>query len=120
MDVGILVSREADIPDLARSLPVDKRSIGAFLVEDSMWIVIPQYLVMLHEIDAIGPQPLERLVELPHRFRVRSPVDLRHQKDLLPVAIAERPSHARLARTIVVVPAVVQEVDATIDRRSND
>ena len=55
MDVGILVSREADIPDLARSLPVDERTIGAFLVEDSMWIVIPQDLMMLYKIDAIGP-----------------------------------------------------------------
>src|SRR5207237_487404 len=87
MDVGILVSREADIPNLARSLPVDERAIGAFLVEDAMWIVIPQDLVMLHEIDAAGLQPFERLVDLPRRFRVRSPVDLRHQKDLPPVTI---------------------------------
>src|ERR1700687_4910935 len=120
MDVGILLSREADISDLARSLPVDERTIGAFLVEDSMWIVIPQDLVMLHEIDAIGPQPLERLGALPPRFRVRPPVDLRHQKDLLPVAIPERLSHAGLARAVVVVPAVVQEVDATVDGGSND
>src|SRR5438128_747400 len=75
---------------------------------------------MLHEIDAIGLQPLERLVELPHRFGVRSSVNLRHQKDLLPVAITERFSHARLARAVVVVPAVVQEVDATIDLYSDD
>src|SRR5438034_4490260 len=120
MDVGILVSREADIPDLARSLRVDERTIGAFLVEDTMWIVIPQDLVMLHEIDAIGPQPLERLIELSHRFRVRSPVDLRNQKDLLPVAIPERLSPAGFACAVVVVPAVVQEVDATVDGRSND
>src|SRR5438445_13762909 len=85
-----------------------------------MRIVIPQDLVMLHEIDATGPQPLERLVELPHRLRVRPPVDLRHQKDLLPVAIPERVSHAGLARAVVVVPAVVQKVDATVDGRSND
>src|SRR5205823_758082 len=118
--VGILVSREADIPDLAGSLCVDKRTIGAFVVEDSMRIVIAQDLVMLHEIDAIGLQPLERLVELPHRFRVRSPVDLRHQKGLLPVAVPERVSHAGLTRAVVVVPAVVHEVDATVDGRSND
>src|SRR6202521_4502867 len=98
MNVRILVSREADIPELACLSPVDKRAIGAFVVEDSMRIVIPQDLMMLHEIDAIGLQPLERLVELPHRFRVGSPVDLRHQKDLLPVAIPERLSPARLAR----------------------
>src|SRR3989442_9684747 len=99
---------------------VDECTIGAFLVEDSMWIVIPQDLVVLHEIDAIGPQPLERLIELPRRFRVRLAVDLRHQKDLLPVAIPERISHAGLARAVVVVPAVVQKVDTTVDGRSND
>src|SRR6267378_1087717 len=120
MDVGILMSREADIPDLARSLPVDERTVGAFPVEDAMWIVIPQDLVMLHEIDAIGLQTLERLVELPRRFCIGSPVDLGHEKDLLSVAVPERLSHAGLALAVVVVPAVVQEVDATIDRRSND
>src|SRR4029453_9233699 len=120
MDVGILVSCEADIPDLARSLRVDERTIGAFLVEDSMWIVVPQNLVMLHEIDAIGPQPLERLVELPHRLRVRSPVDLRHQKDFLPIAIPERLSHAGLAPAAVVFPAVAQEGEDTVDSRSDD
>src|SRR5258708_20661778 len=120
MDVGIFVSREADIPYFASSLPVDERAIGAFLVEDSMRIVIPQDFVMLHEIDAIGLQPFERLVELPHRFHVRSSVDLRHKKDFLPVAIPERVSHAGLARAVVVVPAVVQKVDATVDGRSSD
>jgi hypothetical protein len=85
-----------------------------------MRIVVPEDLVVLHEIDAIGPQPVERLIELPRRFRIRSPVDLRHQKNPLPVAIAERVSHAGLARAVVVVPAVVQEVDAAIDGRSND
>src|SRR5580704_7722172 len=120
MDVGILVSREADIPELACCSPVDERAIGAFVVEDSMRIVVAQDLVMLNEIDAIGLQPLERLIELPDRFRVRPPVDLRHQKDLLPVAIPERLSHAGLARAAVVVPAVVQEVDATVDGRSYD
>src|SRR2546422_6570174 len=50
----------------------------------------------------------------------RSPVDLCHQKDLPPVAIPECRSHSGLARTVVAVPAVVQEVDATVDRRSND
>src|ERR1700730_154006 len=120
MDVGILVSGEADIPELASLLPVDERAIGPFVVEDSMRIVVAHDLVMLDEIDAIGLQPLERLVELPHRFRVRPPVDLRHQKDLVAVAIPERLSHPGLARAAVVVPAVVQEVDATVDGRSYD
>src|ERR1700676_2669282 len=120
MDVGILVPREADVPELACIAPVDERPIGAFVVEDSMRIVIPQDLVMLHEIDAIGLEAFERYLELPHRFCVRSPVDLRHQKDLLPVAIPEGLPHAGLARAVVIVPAVVQEVDATVDGRSND
>ena len=75
---------------------------------------------MLHEIDAVRLQPLERLVELTRCFRVRPAVNLRHQKDLLPVAIPERFSHAGLARAIVVVPAVVHEGDAPVDGRSND
>ncbi len=111
---------EADIPELACLLRVDERAIGAVIVEDAMRIVIPDDLVMLHEVEAIGLQPLERGVELTHGFGVRSPVNLRHQKDLPPVAIAERLPHANLARAVVVVPAVVHEVDATVDRRAND
>jgi len=60
--------READIPDLPRSAARRRRTVGAFLVEDAMWIVRTQDLMVLHEIDAIGLQPLERLVELPRRF----------------------------------------------------
>ena len=75
---------------------------------------------MLHEVDAVGLQPLQRLIELPRRFLVRSPVDLRHQEDLLPVAVAERLAHARLARAVVVVPAVVEEVDAAVHGRADD
>ena len=47
---------------------------------------------------------------------LRAAVDLRHQEDLLPVAVAQRLAHAHLALAVVVVPAVVQERDAVVDR----
>jgi hypothetical protein len=41
--------------------------------------------------------------------------DLCHQKDLLPVAIAESMAHPDLADAAVIVPAVIHEGDAAID-----
>src|SRR6185312_12846944 len=47
-------------------------------------------------------------------------VDLRHQEDALAITIFQRLSHALLARAVVVVPAVVHEVDAVVHSRAND
>ena len=44
-------------------------------------------------------------------------VDLGHEEGFLPIAVPEGQAHAALALAIVVVPAVVQEVDAGIERR---
>ena len=60
---------------------------------------------MLHEIDAIGLQPAQRLVELPRRLRFDAAVDLGHEEDLLAVAVPERLAHPDLALALVVVPA---------------
>jgi len=48
------------------------------------------------------------------------PIDLRHQKSFLPVAIAQRFTHADLALAVVVVPAVIQERDAAVERGPDD
>ena len=62
----------------------------AVLVEDAVRILVAQDLVMLHEIDAVGLQPPQRLVELPRGFLPRAAVDLRHQEDAIAIAVAQR------------------------------
>src|SRR2546423_5827055 len=108
MDMRILVSGKSDIPDLARLPGIYQRAVCALLVENSMRIFIAEDLVMLDQIDPVGLQPPQRFVKLPRRFLPRSAVDLGHQENLLPVAVAESGSHAPLAGAVVVVPAVIQ------------
>ena len=47
-------------------------------------------------------------------------IDLGHQERLLTVTVAQRLAHANLTLPIVIVPAVVEEIDAGIERRADD
>src|SRR5436190_8522972 len=85
-----------------------------------MRVFEPEDFVMLYEIDAIDFQAPERFVELARGFFLGSAVDLRHEKRLVAITIAECFAHADLAGAVIVVPAVVQKVDATIDRGAHD
>src|ERR1700737_2165758 len=120
MNVGILVPGESDEPDLARLLSIDERAVGDLLVENAMRIFIAEDLVMLDEIDPVGLQSAQRLVQLPRRRFPRPAVDLCHDERLLPVAVTESSPHPPLAGTQVIVPAVIEEIDASIDGGPHD
>src|SRR3989454_12692507 len=47
-------------------------------------------------------------------------VDLGHEKHFVAIAVAQRLSHADLARPTALVPAVVEEVDSVVDGRADD
>ena len=68
MDVRVLVPGEADVAELARLPGLDQRRVGAVLVEDAVRILVADDLVVLDQVDAVGLQAAERLVELPRRF----------------------------------------------------
>ena len=70
---------------------------------------------MLHEINVVHLQPLERLIQLLRCFLLRASVDLGHQENLLAIAVAEGFAHPPFTLTVVVVPTVVHEVDTAID-----
>ena len=54
VDPWILVSCEADEPQLPRLLRLEQRSLCALVVEDPVRILEPQHFVVLNEIDAVG------------------------------------------------------------------
>jgi hypothetical protein len=76
--------------------------------------------MVLDQVDAVGLQAAERFVQLADCFLLRAAVDLGHQEDLLPIAALQRLPHPELALALVVVPRVVQEVDAVVDRGADD
>src|SRR6266550_316929 len=120
MDRGILVSREADVPDPPHVLRLASRLDRAPLSEDSVRILRPDDLVELQEVDDVRLEPSERLLDLPGGRRPRLPVDFGHQEGSFAVAVTQGLSHPDLATPLIVVPGVVEEVDARVDRGPND
>ena len=74
----------------------------------------------LHQVDVVGLEAAERVFQLLLRGRGSAAVDLGHQEGLLAVAVLEGAAHAALAFAVVVVPAVVQEVDARVECGADD
>ena len=114
------MSREADVADLPGLPCGDERLDRAPRREDALGVGFADDLVDLHEIDPVGLEALERLVDLPRRGLALAAVDLRHEEDAVAVAVAERPPHPPLALAVVVVPAVVEERDAAVHGGADD
>ncbi|GEM_PF-4943708 len=76
--------------------------------------------MVLHQVDSIGLEPLERFIELLGGGLFRPAVDLRHQENFLPIAVAQRLAHPELAAAVMVIPRVVHEGDAVADRLADD
>ena len=117
MDERILVACEADVPDLSGLFGRDCRMNGALCREDAVGIVEPEHLMEHPQVKMIGLQPLERLVELRLRNVLVPAIHLGHQEDLVAVsALGQCFPHADLAVAFIVVPGVIHERDAAIDR----
>src|SRR5712691_7939191 len=69
----------------------------------------------LHQVDAIRLQALQGFVDLPASDLFGSAVDLGHEEDFLPVAVAQSLPHADFTGTTIIVPAVVHEGDPAVD-----
>ena len=103
----ILVPRESDVANLARLLRLHQCFERSVLREESIRVFQADVLVVLHQVDVIRLKPRERFIDLLRRRLPGASIELGHQERLLPVAIAQRPSHTELALAIVIVPAVV-------------
>jgi hypothetical protein len=119
VDARVLVPGEAQVAHLPRGLRLHERGVRPVLGEDPVRVLVAQHLVVLHEVDAVGAEPPQRLVELPRRLALGAAVDLRHQEDAVAVAVRERAPHPALALAVVVVPAVVHEGDAAVHRAAH-
>jgi len=87
----------------------------------SVGIILKNDAVNLPEIEVVGLQPPQRLLELPHRSPGIAAVraDLGHQEHAV-ATILDRLPHPHLALAVVILPRVVEERDAGIDRGVHD
>ena len=72
MHVRILVTGEADEAKLPLLPRIEQCGVRAFLVEHPVGILEADDLVMLHQIDVIGLQALERFIQLPRGLPLAS------------------------------------------------
>src|ERR1022692_1300604 len=116
----ILVPGEADVSNFPRLFRIHQgfqRPAGS---EEAVGIFHPDVLVKLNQVDVIRLQSPQRFIDLPGRGVLRPAIEFSHQEHFLSVPVTERKPHAPLAFPIVVIPAVVHEGDAAVDRTADD
>ena len=94
--------------------------MGAFFVEDAEGVFETLDFVVLNEVNAVGLQAPEAVLQLARGLRIGTAVDFRHEERALAIAVAERPAHAFFAAAFIVVPAIVKEGDSAIHGLAND
>jgi len=78
------------------------------------------HFMKLLQVDSVSLQAPQRFVDLPGGRGFVASVDLRHHKCFAPIAIAQGFSDSRLALAVVVVPTVVEKINAIIQSGSHD
>ena len=109
------------VSDFALALGAIERLDHTTPCEVTVRIGVVDALMDLPEIEVVGSQPFQRLVQLSHRH-ARVPAvraDLGHEEDAL-APIGDRPTHANFTFPLVVFPGVVHKGDARVDGRVND
>ena len=115
--LGILVAGEADEAHLALlASPAASASAAPSGREDQVRIVVVDHFVDLPHVEMIGLQAAQRLLQLLHGhiFAAAVRADLGHQDGAVALAL-QRLAQPLLALAVVVIPGVVEEVDAGVD-----
>src|SRR5882762_8343169 len=120
MNVGILVAGEADIAHLALLYGIDQGFHTATRSENAGGVGVADHFMELQKVNPVGLQALERFVKLLGGCLLRLAVNLGHEEGFFAIAVAQCLAHANFARAAVVVPTVVEEVDAGVERSAND
>ena len=122
VNVRILVAREAREPHFALPLRFIEGFEHAVLAVCELGIVIVRDGMNLPEVETIGPESPERLLEHLHReIRVATVrADLGHQEHLVAIAAAKCDTHVFFRAVVVVLPRVIAESDTAVDRLVED
>src|SRR5206468_12976796 len=101
-DVGVVVPGQPDEADLARALGLDRGLDRAAAAEHLLELVLLAEVVHLPEIEVIGLQAAEALVEERERLRLRALVRLRGEEHAIARAraLGERLAVVVLARRV--------------------
>src|ERR1700741_1261914 len=120
MYVRIFVSGESDVTDFPGCASLKQCGVRSLGVKNAVWIVKPYDLVMLDQIDVVDIEATQRFFKLSGSLLSGASVNLGHHKRTVAVSVPQSLAHAFLTRAIVIVPGGIEEVDASIDGRTND
>src|SRR5579859_6873410 len=120
MDGWIFVSSETDEADFSRLPSRDERLERATSRNGALGIGGANDFVNLNQIDNVGLETYEALIDLFRRGVGVVAIDFRHEKDALAITVAEGVPHLDLGLAERVVPAIIHERDAGVDRGSDD
>jgi len=120
VNLGALVSGKSDVSDLAGLFRIRHRLHGSSRGENAVRIARPDDLVELHQVHIRRLQPFQGFIDLPSRRCLVPPIDLGHEKRLVPVPVLQSFAHADLTRPVVIIPTVIHEIDPAIQRRTDD
>src|SRR5215472_14351183 len=120
MNVGAFVARETDKPEFPGFLRFQDSFQRATSGKNAVRIGVANHFVKLKEVEVVGLEATEGLVNLARGGRLSAPVDFGHDERLLAIAVAKSLAHPDFALTAVVVPAVVQKIDSIVDASPND
>src|SRR6266542_2938341 len=107
MYVRILVAREADIAKLTGLLRGYRCLESAVGSENAVRIAHANHFMKLDQVDGIGLETAQRILDLFGSRILHLAVNLGHEEYLPAVAVLQGLAHADLALPVVVVPAVV-------------
>src|SRR5271165_99743 len=120
MNIRTLMSCEADKADFAPFLSLQDGFHCPAFRKNAVRIGVANYFVKLEEIDPVSLQTAQGINDLACSRGFRAPVDLGHEKSFLAIAVAQRLAHANFTFAAVVVPTVVEKVDAFIEARADN
>src|ERR1700683_3098487 len=120
MDVGTLVSGEADVADLPRFFRAEHSFHTAACTKNLVGIVNADYFVELQQVEVVGLQTAKGLFDLLRGRFFGVAVDFGHQEGLVAITIEQRFAHAYFTLAIIVVPAVIEEINSAIERGTDD
>jgi hypothetical protein len=82
--------------------------------KDPIRVFHSYYFVKLHQVDTVGLQSFEGLVNLVSSRAFCAAVDLAHEKHFVAITVTKGLSHTDLAASVMVIPTVIHKSYAAV------
>ena len=120
VDVGALVAGEADKANLALFPGLLQHLDDVTRLKSLLRVSHANHFMNLDQVDMVRLEPGQGLLQLLLSRGAGASVELCHQESFVAIAVGEGFPHALLAGAVVVVPAVIEKINAPIQGGADD